>query len=122
MAVIAKGISSISPVPDRRPTAKKVAKTGQNPGIYDSLTVFCYPEGMSDSSNMDQPDQPAVEEEGNPAWSLRALQYVMLLTMLLGIGIAGLAGGDLGSMGLAIGGGIVAAISGVFYVFLTLRG
>ena len=46
----------------------------------------------------------------------------MLLTMLLGIGIAGLAGGDLGSTGLAIGGGIIAAVSGAFYVFLTIRG
>ena len=77
---------------------------------------------MSDSSNMGQPDQPEVEEEGSPVWSLRALQYLMLLTMLLGIGIAGLAGGDLGSTSLAIGGGIIAAVSGAFYVFLTIRG
>ena len=120
--MIAKGISSISPVPDRRPTAKKVAKTGQNPGIYDSLTVFCYPEAMSDSENIGQPDQPEMEEDGNPVWSLKILQYGMLLTMLLGIAIAGLAGGDLGSITLTIGGGIIAAVSGAFYVFLTLRG
>jgi hypothetical protein len=77
---------------------------------------------MSDSSNIGEPDQPEAEDSGGPEWSLRALQYVMLLTMLLGIGIAGFAGGELGSIGLAVGGGIIAAISGAFYVFLTIRG
>jgi hypothetical protein len=120
--VIGIGISAIPPVRGRRPNAEKVAKTGQNPGIYDSLTVLWYPEAMSDSENIGQPDQPEVEEDGNPAWSLKILQYGMLLTMLLGIGIAGLAGGDLGSISLTIGGGIIAAVSGAFYVFLTLRG
>lgn len=77
---------------------------------------------MSDTDNLDQGDPQAADGQGNGEWSLRILQYLMLLTMLLGIGIAGLAGGELGSVGLAIGGGLIAAASGAFYVFLTIRG
>jgi len=77
---------------------------------------------MSEANNIDQPEPQETEDPGNPEWALRALQYGMLLTMLLGIGIAGLAGGELGSVGLAVGGGVIAAISGAFYVFLTIRG
>ena len=54
--------------------------------------------------------------------SLQILQYIMIFTMLAGIGIAGMAGAELGSTGLAIGGGVLAAFSGLFYVYLTLRG
>ena len=104
------------------PRGLKTPKTAQKSSVYLLLTVFCYPEAMSDSENIGQPDQPELEEDGNPVWSLKILQYGMLLTMLLGIAIAGLAGGDLGSITLTIGGGIIAAVSGAFYVFLTLRG
>ena len=77
---------------------------------------------MSDTENLNPSDSDDAEDSGSPEWSLRALQYLMLLTMLLGVGIAGLAGGELGSVGLTVGGGIIAALSGAFYVFLTLRG
>jgi hypothetical protein len=77
---------------------------------------------MSDSEHLNPSDTDEADDSGNAEWSLRGLQYLMLLTMLMGVGIAGLAGGELGSVGLTVGGGIIAAISGAFYVFLTLRG
>ena len=77
---------------------------------------------MTDANNFNQSEPDEFEDSGGPEWSLRALQYLMLLTMLLGIGIASFAGGELGSVGLAIGGGVIAVISGAFYVYLTMRG
>lgn len=77
---------------------------------------------MTDTNDFNQSEPDDAEDSGSPEWSLRALQYLMLLTMLLGIGIASFAGGELGSVGLAIGGGVIAVISGVFYVYLTIRG
>lgn len=46
----------------------------------------------------------------------------MIFTMLAGIGIAGMAGAELGSTVLTICGGVLAAFSGLFYVYLTMRG
>jgi hypothetical protein len=77
---------------------------------------------MSDTNNIGQSEPDEGEAGGNPEWSLRGLQYLMLLTMLVGIGIASFAGGELGSIALAVGGGVIAAISGAFYVYLTIRG
>jgi hypothetical protein len=66
-----------------------------------------------------EPEEPGGSDAGA---SLQILQYIMIFTMLSGIGIAGMAGAELGSTGLAIAGGVLAAFSGLFYVYLTLRG
>jgi hypothetical protein len=66
-----------------------------------------------------EPEEPGNTDAGA---SLQILQYLMIFTMLSGIGIAGMAGAELGSTGLAIGGGVLAAFSGLFYVYLTMRG
>lgn len=67
-----------------------------------------------------EPGEPGGDSDAGA--SLQILQYIMIFTMLAGIGIAGMAGAELGSTGLAIGGGVLAAFSGLFYVYLTLRG
>jgi len=78
--------------------------------------------GMRDTNPTQdfEPEETGAQIEAGA--SLQILQYIMIFTMLLGIGIAGMAGAELGSTGLAIGGGVIAAFSGAFYVFLTLRG
>jgi hypothetical protein len=74
-------------------------------------------------SNQTEEFEPEDSEGSSEAGAgLQILQYAMILTMLLGIGIAGMAGAELGSASLAIGGGVIAAISGGIYVFMTLRG
>ena len=65
-------------------------------------------------------EEPA--DSSDAGASLQILQYLMIFTMLAGIGVAGMAGAELGSTGLTIGGGVLAAFSGLFYVYLTLRG
>jgi hypothetical protein len=67
-----------------------------------------------------EPEEPGGSTDAGA--SLQILQYVMIFTMLAGIGIAGMAGAELGSTVLTICGGVLAAFSGLFYVYLTLRG
>jgi hypothetical protein len=62
------------------------------------------------------------DQDSDAGASLQILQYLMIFTMLAGIGVAGMAGAELGSTGLAIAGGVLAGFSGLFYVYLTLRG
>jgi hypothetical protein len=67
-----------------------------------------------------EPEEPGDSTDAGA--SLQILQYVMIFTMLAGIGIAGMAGAELGSTVLTICGGVLAAFSGLFYVYLTMRG
>ena len=67
-----------------------------------------------------EPEEPGGSTDAGA--SLQILQYLMIFTMLVGIGIAGMAGAELGSLGLTICGGVLAGFSGLFYVYLTMRG
>jgi hypothetical protein len=71
---------------------------------------------MSGYDEMDNPES----QQGGMA-SFRLLQFLMLGTMLAGMAIATLGWDGLGSVGLTIGGIVVALISGAIYAFMTLR-